>query len=201
MKTNKVVFQYQNQIIVSNCVEEVKKWIDTLPGLTCNPHVIKNLECIINTEWVPWGAYNQNISPVLNGYRLECIRTTGISNRKIDFYLTKFNTVEEVLADRAAYAKRINDAKEKVADIENTIGQQLLKILSAKSKSCVELRHRSGLQFVITIGQRGYWYKYSYPTGYYAYLDEYYTHFDGETLITDEGKNLIDILNKFINEN
>jgi len=200
MKTNRVIFEYQDQIIVSNNVDEVKGWIDSFPGISCNQPTLNNLNSILNTEWVRWGAYNQNISPVAKGYRLECLKPAGISKGKINFLLTECLTVEQVLAERAAYAKRIEDAKEKVAEIQNTLGKQLLQKLLKKSKSCVNLIHSSGLQFTITIGQKGYWFNDGFG-GYYAYIDEYFTHFDGETLITDEGKNVIDILNQFINEN
>ncbi len=199
--TNNVCFEYGKQMIVSSSVEEVKNWINSLPGLTCTEHAERNLDCIINKKWNVWGAYNQNISPNnVDGFRLECLKTRGISTGRINFSLTECKSVEEVLAAKAAFAKRIEEAKTKVAEIKNTLGAQVLEKLSKKSKSCVELSHRSGLQFIIKIGQKGYWYNDGFG-GYHAYIDEYFTHFDGETLITDENKNVIDILNQFINEN
>ncbi len=201
MATNRVIFQYENHIIVSESVEEVKTWIDSLPGLTCSDHALKNIDCIINKEWVRWGAYNQNISPLnIEGYQLDCLKTTGIRTGTINILLTLCNTVEEVLAERAAFTKRIEDTKVKVTEIASTLGNQLLLKLSKKSKSCVDISHQTGLQFTIRIGQQGYWYNTGFG-GCYDYIEEYFTHFNGETLVTDEKKNLIDILNKFINEN
>lgn len=200
-KSNNVCFEYGKNMIVSSSVEEVNNWINTLPGLTCSEHAKSNLDLILNKEWKVWGAYNQNKSPLnRDGYRLECIKTTGIRTGKINFFLTNCKTVEEVIAERELYRLKIEGLKAKVLEIQNTLGKKLLDKLSNKSKSCVELFHSGSTQFVIRIGQQGYWYNDGF-SGYHAYMEEYYTHFDGETLITDEGKNLIDILNQFINEN
>ena len=198
---NNVCFEYAGEMIVSSSVEDVKNWIDSLPGLACNEPTENNLRLILNTEWQVWGYYNQNISPVnKDGFRLEHLKTTGIRTGKIRFSLTKCKSVEEVLAERAAYSKRIEDAKAKVAEIKNTLGAQLLEKISKKSKSCVDMFHNGALEFVLRIGENGYWI--SDPScPHYHYIDEYYTHFDADTLITDEGLNVIDVLNRFINEN
>ena len=134
MKTNRVIFEYQDQIIVSNNVDEVKGWIDSFPGISCNQPTLNNLNSILNTEWVRWGAYNQNISPVAKGYRLECLKPAGISKGKINFLLTECLTVEQVLAERAAYAKRIEDAKEKTVDFAEKAVDKLKDWLKPKSK-------------------------------------------------------------------
>ncbi len=200
--TNKVCFEYQGRMIVSSSVEEVKDWINSLPRLTCSEHAEKNLDCILNKKWLVWGAYNQNISPNnVEGFRLSCLKTSGISTGSIKFSLTDRNTVEEILADRAAYAKRIEAAKAKVAEIQNTLGSELLSKLNKKSKSCVDLIHWSGLKFTLMIGQKGYWFKDGLGGAYYSYIDEYFTHFDGESLITDEGLHVIAILTRFLDEN
>lgn len=198
---NNVCFEYGNNIIVSSNPEEVKNWINSIPGLTCNEHTEDNINRIINNEWVVWGYYNQNKSPLnKGGFRLEHLKTTGIGNGEINFFLTKCETVEEVLSEREAYKLKIENLKNKVAEIKNTIGLKLLEKLSKKSKSCVDLLYFGGTKFVLKIGENGYWYNDGFG-GNYAYINEYFTHFDGETLITDEKKNLIDILNQFIDEN
>lgn len=198
-KTNNVCFEYFDNMIVSSSVEEVKNWINSLPGLTCNNHTEKNLDCILNHEWKVWGFYNQNISPLnKDGFRLDCLKTTGIGTRQINFTLTKCASIEEVKAERAAFAERIRVAKEKVSSIQNDLGNTLSAILNQKSKSKVSLLHSAGLNFTISIGQKGYWFT---PNNCWAYVEEYFTHFNGETLITDEGKNVIDVLKRFIDEN
>lgn len=200
MKTQKVCFEYLNRILVSESVPEVINWINSLPGLTCNSQTQNNIEIILNSEWKRWGYSNQNISPVnKDGFRLEYLKTTGIRTGKINFTLTDCNSVEEILAERAAFIARVDAVKEKVAKIQSTLGNKLSELLNRKSKSCVKLLHHSGLYFTLQIGQEGYWVNYS-GSSYWHYLSEYFTHFDGETLITDEDKNVIDILNKFINE-
>jgi hypothetical protein len=199
--TNNVCFEYGNLMIVSSSVEEVKNWINSLPGLTCNEPTENNLKLILNTEWQVWGYYKQNISPInKDGFRLEHLKTTGIGTGKIRFSLTKCNSVEEVLAERAAYAKRIEEAKAKVAEIKNTIGTQLLEKLSKKSKSCVDMFHNGALEFVLRIGENGYWIN-DRLCPHYHYINEYYTHFDADTLITDEGLNVFEVLNRFLDEN
>lgn len=198
---NNVCFEYNNHMIVSNSVNEVKNWIDSLPGLTCNEKTERNLENILNKVWVSWGAYNQNISPLNDdGFRLRCLKTTGIRTGEISFHITNCTSVDEVIAERAAYAKRIADAKLKITEISNDLGAKLLKKLSKKSNSCVDMIHSGALQFILRIGQLGFWIN-DPLCNHWHYVEEYYTHFDGETLITDEGKNVIDVLNQFLNEN
>lgn len=198
---NNVCFEYGKQMIVSSSVKEVKNWINTLPGLICNEHTKNNLDIILNKKWVTWGAYNQNISPInKDGFRLEHLKTTGIGTGKIYFHLTNCKTVDEIIAERAVYVNRIEESKIKIAEIKNTLGAQLLEKLSKKSKSCVELFHNGSLEFVLRIGWNGYWVNYD-GCSHYCYINEYFTHFDANTLITDEGNNVIDILNQFINEN
>lgn len=199
--SNNVCFEFGNYMIVTNSAENVKKWVNSLPGLTCSGHAESNIGRIINSEWESWGYYNQHKSPLnKDGYRLESLKTTGIGDGSIKFFITNCKSVEDVIAERKAYRLKVEELKIKVSEINNTLGKQLLVKLSKKSKSCVELYYNGGTQFVLKIGQKGYWFN-DGGRGYYAFIEEYFTHFDGETLITDEGKNVIDILNNFIHEN
>lgn len=197
MKANNVLFEYQNQMLITSSVQTATNWINSLPGLKCNEHTADNLNRLINQPWKILGYYHQYSAPVnKDGYTFSCLKTTGIGKGEIKFSITKCNTPEEVVAEREAYRIKIANLKIKVADISNTIGNELLKKLSKKSKSCVVLQHRFDTNFLLEIGQEGYWIADRLCPHFY-YPVKYSTYFNGETLLTEGGKSIIDIINNF----
>jgi hypothetical protein len=191
-----ILFSYNKKRILAKNVNDVVDWIDSFPTLTCNEHCKLNIDLIFNGKWKKWGHYNQHESPInKDGYILEYLKTTGIRTGKILFQKTNCSTLSEVEEEEEIYRKSMEKADMTVKEKTDKLAKEVLAKLNRKSKSCVKIYKHSDFTYVIMIGQRGFW---TYWNHQWAYMDEYFTHFNSQTLTTEEGKNVIEVLNSFL---
>ena len=181
--------------IVKNPTEAIE-FINSIGHLTCNEHTIDNINRMFNNECKVWGYHNQNESPInKDGYTFESIATTGIGKERIFFCKTECNTMDEVIEKEKAYEERVKNIRIFVKKNTEDLAKQVKKILNKKSKSCVDIFSQSDLCYVLRIGQNGYWCS---TTQSHGYIEEYFTHFNPETLISEDGKNIVELLKSYL---
>ena len=191
MKTTKRLFQYFNggrtfqAGIVATTPEDVVKFIESL-GFKCNKITIEYIGQV-------FGELKHNVFNYYfeNGcYKIGTLKPTGISTGYITFAPTDCNTIEEYLSQKKVREARYNELCDQIREAAIPV----CKRLGGESKQNVAITtsfNAVAPSISLWIEWDGYWNKFM---NQWEYMSDRVLHIDMDTLMTENGNNIVDEL-------